>query len=448
MAATPTATWERNFYERPALLMAIAAGIAAAFFVRFFGFFLPALPGVSDRQPGLLATIALPVATWVVWRGQRRRRIVCNPAGFAVLTEHWPAGVQRSTHSWADVTTTRYYQVHTRHRNADDAWTRVRHYFAVHTAAGPAFVVERDLMGREAFVDLIGLFGERTPHVPYEWLPLSEWRLGPLAFPVEPGDDFARVERGRPHEAADAPLGPLPTAHGPAQDAPGQDRRLTLRPEAGGDAWPYAHDWYEFRRRDGLLLPCAGGLWLGATGLLVFGGTLLGIVLLAAGVLLPLALWHSHRPLTVVCKPREFVVAVPGQLTAPRETLQEALDRLGIGIDVEAALPDYDRTVYRWAAVTAVRYGRPAGLLAAWRSPRLTVNAGARVAFSAAPREIARFDDLLEICNQMTPQLPYVWAPVANPARQSHGGDYRQVERRPVASPVSLAGTSTLPRES
>ncbi len=79
---------------------------------------------------------------------------------------------------------------------------------------------------------------------------------------------------------------------------------------------------------------------------------------------------------------------------------------------------------FRWHEVTATAYseGRPG----AAGTGRFRLETGAGVAFSAGPAA-GQLQDLIEVCNAMTPHLPYVWQ---RQGRRS-GGDpaYRSVPR-------------------
>jgi hypothetical protein len=90
-------------------------------------------------------------------------RIVCGEEGFSITTESKRAGKQHSEYRWDEVTGTDYDESTFR---SSQSGTQTTRFFTVETARGRAFQVTQKIRG---FQDLIQLFNQMTPHLPYTW---------------------------------------------------------------------------------------------------------------------------------------------------------------------------------------------------------------------------------------------------------------------------------------
>ena len=88
--------------------------------------------------------------------------INCAPGGFSVTSENKRRGTRREEYRWEEVTGTNYEEV--RHRNHGK--TRVFNYFSVETPRGQAFKAGQY---QGDFEELIAVFNERAPNLPYLW---------------------------------------------------------------------------------------------------------------------------------------------------------------------------------------------------------------------------------------------------------------------------------------
>ena len=88
--------------------------------------------------------------------------IQCTPVGFSVLGESKRRGARREEFRWNEVTKTSYEEV----KNRSGKQRRTTQYFSVETTRGRAFKVNDYQSG---FDELIAVFNEQTPHLPYVW---------------------------------------------------------------------------------------------------------------------------------------------------------------------------------------------------------------------------------------------------------------------------------------
>jgi hypothetical protein len=93
-----------------------------------------------------------------------RQTINCTPAGFSVLSESKRRGARRDDYRWDEVIGTQYEEV----RRRSSKRIRIDEYFSVETGRGRAFKVDDNQSG---FNELITVFNEQTPQVPYVWIP-------------------------------------------------------------------------------------------------------------------------------------------------------------------------------------------------------------------------------------------------------------------------------------
>jgi len=88
--------------------------------------------------------------------------ITCTPAGFSVTRENKRSGASREEYRWDEVTATNYEEIVRRRRKGKHTYP----YFSVETARGRAFRVDHN---QNPFDELITVFNEQTPRLPYIW---------------------------------------------------------------------------------------------------------------------------------------------------------------------------------------------------------------------------------------------------------------------------------------
>jgi hypothetical protein len=86
--------------------------------------------------------------------------VVCHDQGFTVKVTNKRKGNSVQDYGWSDVTETLYFE---RESGGEDSTTT--RYFQVSTVSGVAF----NLYEMKHFEQLIQLFNENTPHLPYYW---------------------------------------------------------------------------------------------------------------------------------------------------------------------------------------------------------------------------------------------------------------------------------------
>jgi len=89
--------------------------------------------------------------------------IICHEHGFSVKVVNKRKGTSIQDYKWEDVISTQYYEKES--SSDDDGASTTTSYFTVKTGDGVAF----DLQEMSGFADLIEIFNENTPHLPYYW---------------------------------------------------------------------------------------------------------------------------------------------------------------------------------------------------------------------------------------------------------------------------------------
>lgn len=92
-----------------------------------------------------------------------RHTINCTAAGFSVLRESKRRGARREEYRWEEITDTSYEEI----RRRRSRQRRTDEYFSVDTKRGRAFKVDDNQGG---FDELIAVFNEQTPQLPYVWI--------------------------------------------------------------------------------------------------------------------------------------------------------------------------------------------------------------------------------------------------------------------------------------
>lgn len=144
-----------------------------------------------------------------------------------------------------------------------------------------------------------------------------------------------------------------------------------------------------------------------------------GIGVLLGAALLPFRPWMGAGLLLLA-----LVALALGRALAERYSV--ACDPAGITV-VRRQARAATRQVHAWHDVTATEYteGRPGR---AWTG-RFTVRTAAGPVCTV-PAATEQFRDLIEICNAMTPHLPYVWQ--ATVPRAAGAPAFQAVPRPPV----------------
>jgi hypothetical protein len=137
-------------------------------------------------------------------RNQISHTIQCTPSGFSVATESKRLGARREEYRWDEVTGTNYEQ--TVSRSAGD--TTIVGFFSADTIRGQAFKVDHNLGD---FPELITVFNERTPHLPYLWK-RDEGVLSGMIKMMSTQPEYDKVAR---HSGAVPPPLPPPAAKPP-----------------------------------------------------------------------------------------------------------------------------------------------------------------------------------------------------------------------------------------
>jgi|GEM_PF-5567064 len=105
------------------------------------------------------------IGAWLSMRNNYTRyTILCAENGFAV-TSHKKRRTQPPVeYRWEEVVSTHYEQS----TGMQGANTMIYRSFSVKTTRGPAFEVDQN---QTALDELVTVFNERTPHLPYFWIP-------------------------------------------------------------------------------------------------------------------------------------------------------------------------------------------------------------------------------------------------------------------------------------
>jgi hypothetical protein len=137
-------------------------------------------------------------------RNQISHTIQCTPSGFSVATQSKRLGARREEYRWDEVTATNYEQ--TVSRSGGD--TTIVGFFSADTVRGRAFKVDHNLGD---FPELITVFNERTPHLPYVWKRDEGFVSGMIKM-MSTQPEYDKVAR---HSGAVPPPLPPPAAKPP-----------------------------------------------------------------------------------------------------------------------------------------------------------------------------------------------------------------------------------------
>jgi hypothetical protein len=139
--------------------------------------------GILNRGFGVLLMFAGIIGAIRSYWPLRGHTIKCTPTGFSVLSEN----ARREDYAWGEVTSTSYEYV----PNPDPDWHGIIGSFSVETGRGRAFKVNESGF---PFHELITVFNEQTPQLPYIWARDSTptgWVLD--GTPLKP--DYNRIPR-------------------------------------------------------------------------------------------------------------------------------------------------------------------------------------------------------------------------------------------------------------
>jgi hypothetical protein len=89
--------------------------------------------------------------------------IICRDEGFSVKIVNKRKGSSVTDYKWEDVISTQYYEKDS--GSDSDGNSTTTSYFLVKTGEGVAI----DLQDMSGFADLIEIFNQKTPHLPYYW---------------------------------------------------------------------------------------------------------------------------------------------------------------------------------------------------------------------------------------------------------------------------------------
>jgi hypothetical protein len=89
--------------------------------------------------------------------------ISCQDHGFSIKVENKRKGTSVQDYKWEDVISTQYYEKDSGSDSDGDSTTTS--YFIVKTGEGVAF----DIHEMSGFAELIEIFNQNTPHLPYYW---------------------------------------------------------------------------------------------------------------------------------------------------------------------------------------------------------------------------------------------------------------------------------------
>lgn len=129
-----------------------------------------------------------------------RYSIECTTAGFSVLSESKRRGARHEEYRWNEVTGTSYEEV----RKRSGKHRRTTQYFSVDTTRGRAFKVNDHQSG---FDELVAVFNEQTPHLPYVWAAENGSFANTMLRAVTRAPKYNKVQRPSP-----PPPPPLSTA--------------------------------------------------------------------------------------------------------------------------------------------------------------------------------------------------------------------------------------------
>ncbi|ETI69792.1 hypothetical protein [Neobacillus vireti] len=112
---------------------------------------------------GLLGILAVMVGVLLLFFKRNVRydtTVVCSQNGFTVKVTNKQKSTSVKEYKWEDVASTHYYE---RYSGIDNETTNS--YFKVTTTEGVAF----DLWQMKDFDELIQIFNQKTPNLPYHW---------------------------------------------------------------------------------------------------------------------------------------------------------------------------------------------------------------------------------------------------------------------------------------
>jgi hypothetical protein len=108
---------------------------------------------------GSLALLSAVIAFVLFFYYGKDTTVICNEKGFTVKSESKAKGTSLHEYRWEEATETQY---HDNESGEDHLITR---RILVKTASGPAF----NLYAMKGFDELIGIFNQKTNHLPYVW---------------------------------------------------------------------------------------------------------------------------------------------------------------------------------------------------------------------------------------------------------------------------------------
>lgn len=309
-------------------------------------------------------------------RSYTRVIINCTPDGFSVTSENKRSGKRYETYWWQEVTSTDYEE------SSDVDFESSGHFaFSVDTVRGRAFTGGRYMHPLD---ELIIVFNERTPHLPYIWArgngrPAYQKFPRPLQMVATP------MQRPVP---SSTPPPPPPSSY-PAEERRSLDMVQLPR---------------EFKNTTPPWLPLIVAAVFGVVGLYFLIPGISDIFLGAkpSFKLMPLGFGATF-----------FLVAISSLIQGYWNYIRHTINCTPAGFTVlkESKRRGARREEYRWAEVTGTKYEftltrgrkgrkRIAGFFSAQtiRGPAFKID-----------KSQSDFDELITVFNEQTSHLPYIW---------------------------------------
>lgn len=150
---TPLAGYK---YEGPAMIWLILGGVGA-----LFGLLL--LIG-GAIWPGIVF-LALGGAPIAIKLFGTKVYLSCYEPGFILKVKKGNGPEQETRYGWQDVTSTKWYMTVKTTVDDDGTRTTTRRFFMIGLNPGEVTIEEKG----KGFKEVITVFNERTPHLPYVW---------------------------------------------------------------------------------------------------------------------------------------------------------------------------------------------------------------------------------------------------------------------------------------
>lgn len=167
---------------------------------------------------GYLIALAVP---FLIFYFGSRQTILCTDEGFSVEKQSRHKGTTKGFHPWSSVTKTHYFEIHD--KDVDNRSSTQR-YFQVECGGVSAMKVSRI----SRFAELIRIFNQQTPHLPYTWEPRTGFSVNFGKGLRAERDAYAQVSR----PATPAKSGMLPPP------IPGSTPAAEPRPQSGPPPLP------------------------------------------------------------------------------------------------------------------------------------------------------------------------------------------------------------------